>query len=106
MVYSTEQLKQKMVPIAEKYQLHSIYIFGSYARGEATEDSDVDILIDRTNSKIRSLFDMGALYLDLNETLKKEVDIVTVDSLDQPDVQRRTPGFKRHLFNERVMMYG
>ncbi|MDR3294725.1 MAG: nucleotidyltransferase domain-containing protein [Clostridiales Family XIII bacterium] len=35
-------------PIAIKYQLPTVYLFGSYARGEATDDSDVDILIDRT----------------------------------------------------------
>ena len=105
MVYTIEQLREKVAPIALKYRLPTVYIFGSYARGEATEDSDLDFLIDRDGSSIRSLFDMGALYCDLNDSLQKEVDVVTVDALDQPDVRRRTPGFKEHLYNERVMIY-
>jgi len=104
-IYTIKQLKEKIAPVALKYRLPAVYIFGSYARGDATEDSDLDFLIDRTGSTLRSLFDMGALYCDLNEHFNKEVDIITVDALDQPDVQRRTPGFKEHLLRERVAIY-
>jgi len=41
-------------------------LFGSYVRDEATDSSDVDILIDREGSAIRGLVDLGALYNDLN----------------------------------------
>ena len=106
MVYTIEQLKEIITPIALKYRLPAVYVFGSYARGEATETSDLDFLIDRTDSTIRSLLDMGALYCDLNECFKKDVDIITVDALDQPDVKRRTPDFKKYLYEERVAIYG
>ena len=106
MVYTIEQLKEMIAPVALKYQLPAVYVFGSYARGEATETSDLDFLIDRTDSTIRSLFDLGALYCDLNEGFDKNVDVITVDSLDQPDVQRRTPDFKEHINKERVAIYG
>ena len=106
MVYTVEQLKDKIAPVALKYRLPAVYIFGSYARGDATEASDLDFLIDRTDSTIRSLFDMGALYCDLNESFKKDVDLITIDALDQPDVQRRTPDFKERLYKERVAIYG
>lgn len=65
MVFTLDELKTKIAPIAEKYGLKAVYLFGSYARNEATDDSDVDILIDRTDSKIHSMFDMGGLYSDL-----------------------------------------
>jgi predicted nucleotidyltransferase len=106
MIYTIEQLKEKVAPIAHKYRIPAIYVFGSYARGDATEASDVDILIDRTGSTIRSLMDMGAVYCDLNESFQKEVDLITLDALDQPDVQRRTPDFKKYLYKERVTIYG
>lgn len=102
MVYTIEQLKEKITPIVLKYRLSSVYVFGSYARGDATETSDLDFLIDRTDSTIRSLLDMGSLYCDLSEVFKKDVDLITVDALNQPDVKRRTPDFKKHLYKERV----
>ena len=106
MVYTIEQLKEKIIPVALKYQLPAVYVFGSYAKGEATDSSDVDILVDRTGTQLRSLFDMGGLYNDLTEAVGKSIDLITVDALDQPDVQRRTPGFKEHLYRERIPIYG
>lgn len=49
------------VPIAKKYNLRAVYLFGSCARGEANRDSDIDLLIDSTGSTIKGLFDMGGL---------------------------------------------
>ena len=106
MVYTIEQLKEKIIPVALKYQLPAVYVFGSYAKGEATDSSDVDILVDRTGTQLRSLFDMGGLYNDLTEAVGKSIDLITVDALDQPDVQRRTPGLKEHLYRERIPIYG
>jgi len=105
-IYTIEQIKERIEPVALKYRLPAVYLFGSYARGDATDESDVDILIDRYGSVIRSLFDMGALYCDLSDRFNKKVDLLTVDALDQPDVQRRTPGFKEHLYKERMIIYG
>ena len=46
MIYSLGELKRIIEPIASKYDISLVYLFGSYARGEATDSSDVDILID------------------------------------------------------------
>jgi predicted nucleotidyltransferase len=105
MVYSIDELKQKIAPIARAYRIPSVYLFGSYARGDATDSSDVDVLIDRDNSVIKSLFDLGAFYNDLNEALGKPVDVVTTDSVSQPDAQRRAPHFARTLEKERLVIY-
>lgn len=69
MIYSIDEIKQIIAPIAYKYSIPVVYLFGSYARGEATDSSDVDVLIDCEGSAIKGLFDLGALYNDLNETL-------------------------------------
>ncbi|MDR1620013.1 MAG: nucleotidyltransferase domain-containing protein, partial [Clostridiales bacterium] len=97
MIYTLDELKRKIAPIARKYDIPAVYVFGSYARGEATDESDVDLLISRQGSKIVSLFDLGALYNDLNEELGIGLDLVTEDSLSQDDVKRRTPQFSENL---------
>ena len=55
-------------------------MLGSYARGEATESSDVDILVDRGD--IRSGFVLGGLYADLRDGLRKELDMITTQGAD------------------------
>ena len=76
MVYTIEQIRQIVSPIAAAYGVRSMRLFGSYARGEATENSDLDILIDR--GSIRSGFVLGGLCQDLRDSFKKELDMVTV----------------------------
>jgi predicted nucleotidyltransferase len=105
MVYTLDELKQKITPIARKYNIPAVYIFGSYARGNATETSDVDVLIDRKGSNIISIFDLGALYNDLNESLGKRLDLITEDALMQDDAKRRTPWFLETMQRERVVIY-
>ena len=55
MVYSIEQIQKLITPIAKKYGLKSVFLFGSYARGTATENSDVDLIIDTSGTEIKSL---------------------------------------------------
>ncbi len=56
-------------------------VFGSVARGEDTEESDLDILIDPTSNT--TLFDIGGIYNDLTSLLGVEVDILTPNSLPE-----------------------
>ena len=104
MIYSVEELKQRIAPVAEKYGLREVYLFGSYARSEATEQSDVDILIDRTGSKIRGMFEMGGLYEDLRASIGKEVDLVTTQTLEQSSTRQRSPLFIQNIQAERIRL--
>lgn len=70
-----EELKQKIYPIAKDYGLKAVYLFGSYARGDATDDSDYDFFIHK--GELHSLYQLSGLRLDLKEVLQKDVDIVT-----------------------------
>jgi len=105
MIYTLDELKMKINPVAQKYQLRAVYLFGSYARNEATDTSDVDILIDRNGSIIRGMFDMGGLYNDLRESVGKEIDLVTIQTLEQQSTQQRTPWFVDNLRREMVKLY-
>lgn len=78
-VYKIEEIVEKVRPIAERYGAGKIYLFGSYARGEATEDSDIDLLVDAEN--VTGFFAFGGLYGDLKDALQKELDLVTVNAL-------------------------
>ena len=106
MVYTIDEIKKRVYPVAEKYGLRAVYVFGSYARNEATDDSDVDILIDRTGSSIKGMFDMGNLYHDLRESIEREIDLVTTHTLQQRSTQARTPAFVAALQSERIQIYG
>ena len=104
MVYTIEELGQKIAPIAQKYDIPAVYIFGSYARNEATENSDVDVLFQREGSKIIGWI-IGALYEELSETLGKGLDLVTTETLEQESTKERTPWFVESLLKERRLIY-
>ena len=86
MVYTIDQIRKIVAPIAASYGAGSLSLFGSYARGEATDGSDIDILVDC--GAIRSAFQMGGLYADLSEGLGKELDLVTTDHRDKAFLRR------------------
>lgn len=105
MIYSIDELKSRIEPIARKYRLNAVYLFGSYARGDATEDSDVDILVDREGSLVHGIV-MGGLFNDLEACVEKPIDLVTTQTLEQSETQRRVPEFVRTLNAEKVKIYG
>ena len=76
MVYTVRELQDIIMPIAAKYGLKGVSLFGSYARGTASEDSDVDLLIDTTGTDIRSLLQVAGIHDELERTLRKRVDLL------------------------------
>jgi predicted nucleotidyltransferase len=104
MPYTLEEIKARITPVAEKYRLASVYLFGSYARGDATAASDVDLLVDLSGSIIRGL-NFVLLYDDLKEVLGLPVDLVTMDSLVVPTQRRGQLRFRETVNRERRMIY-
>lgn len=74
-----KNIQTKISPILDKYQVVRAGIFGSYARGEARADSDVDILIQFNSTS--NLFDMQLLKDEIGSALEKEVDIVSENAV-------------------------
>ncbi len=105
MIYTLDQSKERIPPVAQKYKLRAVYQFGSYAGNEATEVSDLDILIDRNVSIMRRMFDIGGIYNDLFESIGKEIDLVTSQTLEQQSTQRRTPWLVDYLRREMLKLY-
>ncbi len=73
-IYTIKEIKRIIKPILNKYGINDIYLFGSYARGEAKDSSDIDIYCDKGN--IRTFIDQGLLEDELEEALNKKVDII------------------------------
>jgi hypothetical protein len=78
--------RERIFATAAKYGASHIRVFGSVARGEADETSDVDFLVDLEPG--RSLFDLGGLLYDLQELLGRNVDVVTPAGL-RPRIRER-----------------
>lgn len=105
MIYSVEQIAQRILPVAQKYGLKAVYLFGSYARGTATEASDIDILIDTSGTNIKSLISLFAVYCDLEDALQKKIDLITVSSLEQRPQMETDIHFRDAVLKERVNLY-
>lgn len=73
------KLKPKIVKILKRNQVVRAGIFGSYARGNAKRNSDIDILIKFKGKK--SLFDLVGLELELKKELGKDIDLLTYNSI-------------------------
>ena len=78
-------LKQHYQEYKEKYQVEQIGIFGSYARDEAKEDSDIDIFVKMPPKA----FDMIAIKENLMTTFNKDVDIVRIRDKMNPYLYKR-----------------
>lgn len=87
-----EKIRKKILPVLKKYGVRRASIFGSVVRGEATENSDIDILVE-IGSDI-SLLDFVGLKLELEEVLGREVDLGEYDTIK--------PIIKDRILNEQV----
>lgn len=74
-----QALKEYLPELYTQYPISRIGVFGSFARGEADMESDIDLLV--SFSKPVTLFKFVDIKLDLEERLQRKVDLVTVDAL-------------------------
>lgn len=91
---SLEKIHNAVIPLAQRYGLERVFLFGSYARGDATETSDVDFRIDR--GSMRGI-EFGGLYEDMKDALNRPVDIMTTNQLDK--------SFLSEIQKEEILLY-
>ena len=94
MRYTVDEIQKIVAALAAQYGADRIYLFGSYARGDADQDSDIDLRIDK--GAIRGL-QMGGLATDLEDALGIPVDLVPTGSLDSK--------FLNSISVDEVLMY-
>lgn len=93
-VLTLEELRARrdeILELAQRYGAMNVRVFGSVARGEATPDSDVDLLVNFREGT--SLFELSGFWQDLQELLGKSVDVVE----DHPGLRER---FRRRIMKD------
>ena len=95
---TVETIKEAITPVAEEYGLKKVYLFGSYAKGTATEESDVDLLIEKGKKRL-SLLGLSGIMLDVKDALNLHVDIV-VRSDPETEFQKNIKGSEILLYEK------
>ena len=92
-----EEIRRAVAPICERYGVERLSLFGSYARGEADELSDVDLIVDKYDEKKLIGFEWGGLYADIQEALGVEIDLLSRRSTRQK--------FLNKIAKDEVLLY-
>ena len=93
--YTIHQIQSIVSPIVKEHGVSSVALFGSYATGTATADSDVDLKIEK--GRLRSLFQISGLRLELEDALHVPVDLITSESSDK--------AFLASIAKDEVLLY-
>lgn len=95
MPYSIAEIKRRVTPVAQRYGVERVMLFGSYARGEADQKSDIDLRVD--SGEIRGYFKLAGFQRELSESLGLPVDVLTTGALDD--------AFLSRIAKEEVLIY-
>lgn len=94
MRYTLDEIKEIIAALAAQYGAARIYLFGSYARGDADKNSDINLRIDK--GSIHGL-QIGGLAADLEDALGIPVDLIPTGSLDSK--------FLNSISDDEVLLY-
>lgn len=92
---TSQEIDQIKTFFADK-PVKKVYLFGSYARGEADENSDVDLLIDWDYSKHIG-WEYGGWWEEIKQLLKKDVDFVSYQYI--------SPLIEKYINNDKILIY-
>lgn len=97
-----KRLKSELEKICEKNDIVELSLFGSYARGDIKEGSDVDILLEFKQGKRIGYFKLCEIQSELENVFKRPVDVLTKKGL------KRSTNFYRvdEILNTSVKIYG
>lgn len=98
-IYTLDDIEAKIIPIAKQYNISKVYLFGSYARGEEDENSDIDIALE-----LEDVSKYMDVYGCLSSIFGGNVDILFVSDLLSP---RTNIGalVKKSFLNDRILLY-
>jgi predicted nucleotidyltransferase len=92
---TTEAIKKKILPILKRQGVIRAAVFGSFARGEETKNSDIDILVKMAKNK--SLLDLVGLKIELEDKLGRDVDVISYGGIH--------PLLKNIILKEQQIIY-
>lgn len=91
-----KDIKEKLIPILEQNDVKKSLLFGSVARGEERENSDIDIIVEFNKDK--SLFDLVRMERQIKKALGRKVDLLTPKSIH--------PLLLDYIMKDQVQIYG
>ena len=95
-IYTVKEISRIISPVAKSYGIGCLSLFGSYARGEATEMSDFDFrIVD--DGTLRGFFRLAGFQRELEEILHAKVDVIPTDALSED--------FLNEIQQEEVIVY-
>ena len=100
-ILSMDALRYLVYPVAKRNGLRSVYLFGSYARGEATANSDVDLMID--SDTLTTMRQYTSLEKEMEEAFGKGVDLVMAGATKENTRAGRR--FLSHFERDKVLLY-
>lgn len=109
-IYSIEDIKDIVGDIMKKFDIQEAYLFGSYARKEANENSDIDIMIKKSDSF--TFLQLSSLANLLMSRFGKQIDIITQETYtedvkyDDDEIKKIKQRFYREIQKEMVKIYG
>lgn len=95
MMKDVTTIQEVVSPIAIRYGVKRIYLFGSYAKGKANEKSDVDLIIEK--GKPMSLLRLAGMRQNIQEALGLPVDLITTTGMDED--------FKKEIEGTEILLY-
>lgn len=93
-LHTISEIQQVVAALAQQYGAQRVYLFGSYARGDMTASSDIDLRIDK--GAIRGLAFAGLLG-DLEDALGTSVDLISTAGMDDD--------FLKEIQQDEVLLY-
>jgi len=90
-----QRIREAVEPIASRYGIEKMYLFGSRARGDCRENSDYDFYIEL--NEVWGLFRLSSFFQDLHDAVGSEIDLLDSISVD--------PSFLNTILSEGVVIY-
>lgn len=108
MIMTLDEIKERVKPVAEKHNVPVIYIFGSYARNEARETSDIDFAVDITGEADEeevywNLY--GDFFEELKEAVGHDIDLVELETLFDSQDKPERKALLENILKERVKVF-
>ena len=94
---TAEQIKSRIIPTLKEAGVVRSSLFGSVARGESNDESDIDILVEFDKEKVPGLFGFVGLQQDLEDILGRKIDLLTYNSIH--------PFIRDNIMKEQVVIY-
>ena len=93
---SVNEIMSVVKPLADRYKIKEVYLFGSYARNEADSESDIDLLVcGGEGFKLTRVF---AFAEDLREIIGKKIDVFEIHEVNQDS------DFYRNIMKDRILV--